>query len=114
MFFECSMFREESILFRAKQVLGIKGSSEPNLKRSFHSLITRYHPDTGGPHHEGQVRVIIEAYKVLKGEIKPWECNLLENDEIVSSLLPEGVLPFELGIKYEDWLKKRFYDFCRP
>ena len=108
------IFREESIIARAKQVLGIKKLSESNLNKSFHSLITKYHPDTGDSQREEQAGALIEAYKVLSGKIKPLECRLLENDELVSSLLPEGVGPVELGIKYEDCLKERFYDFCKP
>lgn len=108
------MFREESILARAKQVLGIKEFSESSLKKGFHSRITKYHPDTGDSKQEEQAKALIEAYKVLRGEIKPSECRLLEDDELVSSLLPEGVNPVNLGIWYEDWLKKRFYDFCKP
>lgn len=108
------MFRDESIIARAKQVLGVKEFSESNLKKNFRSLIAKYHPDTGNLQGEEQAEVLIEAYQVLKGGIKPLECKLLEDDELISSLLPEGVEPIKLGRKYEDWLKETFYDFCKP
>ncbi len=108
------MFRDESIIARAKQVLGIKKFSESNLKKSFRSLIYKYHPDKVNSQSNKQAEILIEGYKVLKGEIKPSDCKLLEDDELVSSLLPEGEEPVDLGIKYEDWVKDRFYDFVKP
>ena len=108
------MFRDESIIARAKQALKLKEFSESDLKKSFRSLIAKYHPDKGNSQSEEQAKILIEAYKVLKGEIKPSECKLLEDDRLVYSLLPEGVEPVKLGIKYEDWLKENFYDFCKP
>jgi hypothetical protein len=38
----------------------------------------------------------------------------MENNELVASFLPEDVKLVELGIKYEDWLNDRFYDFVKP
>ena len=112
------MFREESIKARAKQVLGIKDFSESDLKQAFNSLIRKYHPDTRNSECTGQTeeqaKLLIEAYKVLSGKTNPLECKLLENDELLSSLLPDGVRPVELGVKYEDWVIDRFYDFVKP
>lgn len=111
------MFRE-SIKARAKQVLGINDFSESDLKKRFNSLIREYHPDTSESQRNGQTeeqaKLVIEAYKVLSGKIDPIKCKLLENNELLSSLLPNGVRPVELGIKYEDWVKDRFYDFVKP
>lgn len=108
------MFREDSIIARAKQVLGVEDDPESNIKKNFFSLITKHHPDRHGSTYIDQTKLLIEAYKVLTGRLKPLDCKLLENDELVASLLPEGVKPVKLGVKYEDWIKHRFYDFVKP
>ena len=108
------MFREESILGRAKQILGVEGNSRSTIKKSFFSRITKYHPDKCGSSCTEQAKVLIEAYNVLTGRAKPLNCKLLENDKLVASLLPRGETPKKLGIRYEDWLKENFYDFVKP
>ena len=112
--FNYMMFREDSIIARAKQVLGVNDNSESSIRKNFFSRITKYHPDKCGSPYTEQSKVLIEAYKVLTGRVKPLDCKLLENDELVASLLPEGVKPVKLGVKYEDWLKDMFYDFVKP
>ena len=112
------MFRDDSIKARAKQVLRINDFSESDLKKAFNSLIRKYHPDTSksqcNEQTEEQAKLLIEAYKVLSGKINALECNLLEKDGLLLSLLPDGVRPVELGIKYEEWIKDRFFDFVKP
>lgn len=108
------MFREESIIARARQVLGVENDPETNIKQHFLSRIAKHHPDKHGPRYKERAEVLIEAYHVLTGRIKSSECKLLENDELVASLLPEGVKPVKLGIKYDEWVKDRFYDFVKP
>ena len=61
-----------------------------------------------------QTKALIEAYKVLSGRTKPLNCKLLEDDDLVASLLPKGVKPVKLGMRYEDWMKDRFYGFVKP
>jgi hypothetical protein len=112
--FEYVMFREESIIARARQVLGIANDREPKIKQHFLTRIAKYHPDKRGPRSKEHAEVLIEAYQVLTGRIKPSECPLLENDDLVASLLPAGVKPVKLGIKYDEWVKDRFYDFVKP
>ena len=112
--FDYVMFWEESILARARQVLEIANDREPKLKQHFRSRITKYHPDKQDPHSTERAQVLIEAYQVLTGQIKPSECTLLENDDLVAGLLPAGVKPVKLGIKYDEWVKDRFYDFVKP
>jgi hypothetical protein len=108
------MFKEETIIARAKQVLGIDGKQELDIKRSFYSRIKKYHPDMSGSHYTEQAKVLIEAYDILTGKVQPLNCKLLEDDRLVASLLPPGVKPVKLGVTYEDWLKKSFYDFVKP
>jgi hypothetical protein len=107
------MFREESIITRAKQLLGLEDNSESSVKKKFFSRIKKYHPDKCGSPCTEQAEVLIEAYNALTGKIKPLDCKLLEKDDLVASLLPEGVKLVKLGVKYEDWLKERFYDFVK-
>jgi len=108
------MFREDSIIARAKQVLGVEDNLESSIKKNFRSRITKYHPDKNDSRYTEQTKVLIEAYEVLTGRIKPLNCKLLEDDGLVAFLLPKGVKPVKLGIKYEDWLKENFYDFVKP
>ena len=108
------MFWEESIIARARQVLGIETDRETNIKQHFLSRIAKYHPDKCGPRYKEHTEVLIEAYHVLTGRIKPSACSLLDNNDLVADLLPDGVKPVKLGIKYDVWLKDRFYDFVKP
>ena len=108
------MFREDSVIARARQVLGVGNEQEMNIKRNFFSRIRQFHPDTHGSLYVEQTQLLIEAYNVLTGKIKTSACSLLEKDELVASLLPEGVKPVKLGIKYEDWIKDKYYDFVKP
>lgn len=108
------MFREDSIIARAKQVLGVEDDLESNVKRNFISRINKYHPDRHGSTYMDQTKVLIEAYKVLSGRIKPLDCKLLEDDDLVASLLPKEAKPIKLGIKYKEWVKDKFYDFVKP
>ena len=108
------IFRDESIIARAKQVLVVEDNSGSGAKKNFFSRITKYHPDMHGLSRTEQAKVMIEAYKILTGRIKPSDCKLLENDDLAASLLPEGVKTIKLEAKYEDWLKDIFYDFVKP
>lgn len=108
------MFWKESIIARARQVLGVENDRETNIKQHFLTRITKYHPDKRGPRSKERAEVLIEAYHVLTGRIKPSECTLLENDDLVADLLPDRVKPVKLGVKYDEWVKDRFYDFVKP
>jgi preprotein translocase subunit Sec63 len=108
------VFREESIRARASQILGVEGGSKSLIKKKFCLLIAKYHPDKCGPPCTEQAKVLIEAYDILMGKAAPLDCKLLENDELVSSLLSKGDSPVKLGVKYDDWLKENFYDFLKP
>lgn len=107
-------FWDESVKARALQVLGVTNCSESNLKRCFKALIAKYHPDSGTSQHEDQAKVLIEAYQVLRGKIKPSECQFLDNDKLLYPLLPDGVNLIKLGIKYEDWVRNTFFGFVQP
>jgi len=106
------MLRKASIIARAKQTLGAEGNSGSTIKRNF-SHMAKYHPDKRSPHIE-QAKVLIEAYKLLTGRVKPLDCKLLERDDLVASPLPKGIKPVKLGVRHEDWFKETFYDFIKP
>ena len=108
------IFREESILARAKQILRVEDDSRSILRKNFFSRIAKYHPDKCGPPCTERAKVLIEAYDVLTGRVKPLDCKLLERDELVASLLSKVEIPVKLGVRYEDWLKENFYDFVKP
>jgi hypothetical protein len=108
------MFREESIRARANQILRVEKASKSLIKKHFTSLIAKYHPDKCGSPCIEKAKVLIEAYDVLMGKVAPLNCKLLENDDLVASLLPKGVIPVKLGVRYEDWLIENFYDFVKP
>lgn len=108
------IFREDSIIARAKQVLWVEDDLESSVKKKFFSRIFKYHPDKQGSLYTEQEKVLIEAYEVLTGKVKPFDCKLLEDNDLVASLLPKGEKPVKLGIKYEDWLKENFYEFVKP
>ncbi|MFH0896878.1 MAG: J domain-containing protein [Candidatus Bathyarchaeota archaeon] len=107
------MFREDSIIARAKQVLNVEDYIESNVKKNFYSRIAKYHPDKHGSDTTEQAKVLIEAYDVLTSRAKPLECKLLEDDDLVASLLPKDMKPVKLGVRYEDWLKQNFYEFVK-
>jgi hypothetical protein len=52
------MFRKDSILARARQVLGVEKGLETNIKQNFLSRITKYHPDLHGPSFKAQTEVL--------------------------------------------------------
>ena len=107
------MFRAESVIARAKQILGMTGNSRLTIRKNFFSLITKHHPHKCGSPCTERAKVLIEVYHVLTGRVRPVDCKLLENDKLIASLLPKGKTPVKLGVRYEDWLKENFYNFVK-
>lgn len=108
------IFWEDSIIARARQVLSVENEQEMTIKSHFFILLRRFHPDMHGSHYREQTQLLIEAYNVLTGKSIPSDSLSLENDDLVISLLPKTVTPVKLGIKYEDWIKAKYYDFVKP
>lgn len=69
------MFREESIIARAKQILGVEDDSRSIIKKNFFSRIAKYHPDIHGSRYTEQTKVLIEAYNILTGRVILWTAN---------------------------------------
>ncbi|MGB9659975.1 MAG: DnaJ domain-containing protein [Nitrososphaerales archaeon] len=109
-------FKEDSIKRRAEQILGVDSdASEDEIKRAYRRLILRYHPDRNPKNHNSmkKMQLIAQAYDLLlKGIVydDPKQYELLEDEELIRSILPKGVEPEPLGESYKDWHRKRFYE----
>ncbi|MCP8323784.1 MAG: DnaJ domain-containing protein [Candidatus Methylarchaceae archaeon HK02M2] len=110
-------FKEDSIRIRAEQILGLDSyAKEEDIKNAYRKLTLRYHPDRDSKDHSlmRKMQLIVQAHDLLlKGmvyddNLRQYE--LLEDDELVRSLLPEGEEPEPLGISYKDWHRKQFYE----
>ena len=109
-------FKEDSIKIRAKQILGLDSyPSKEEIKMAYRRLVLKYHPDRNLDDHSlvRKMQLLVQAHDLLiegiiyNEKIKHYE--LLEDDELVKSLLPKGVELEPLGISYKDWHRKRFY-----
>jgi len=110
-------FREDSIRRRAEQILSVDSdSSEVEIKKAYRRLILKYHPDRNPKDHDSmkKMQLIAQAHDLLlrgivyDDDLKRYE--LLEDDELVKSILPKGVEPEPLGESYRDWHRKQFYE----
>jgi len=110
-------FKEDSIRIRAEQILGLDSyANEEEIKSAYRRLTLRYHPDRDPKDHSlmRKMQLIVQAHDLLlKGmvydeNLKQYE--LLEDDELVRSILPKGDEPEPLGISYKDWHRKQFYE----
>jgi curved DNA-binding protein CbpA len=75
------------------KVLGVKlDASESEIKKSYHKLVKKYHPDIN-PHSKKEILIdIIKAYEILKNN--NWRFNELKSKSI------------DLNSLYKDFLKK--------
>ncbi len=110
-------FKEESIRIRAEQILGLDSdASDEEIKRAYRRIALKYHPDRDLKDHSltRKMQLIVQAYDLLlkgmvyDGNLKYYK--LLEDDELVRSVLPKGVEPEPLGESYKDWHRKQFYE----
>jgi hypothetical protein len=60
------IFREESIIARAKQILEVEGDSGSIIKKNFFSRIAKYHPDKCGPPCTEQAKLGVRYEDWLK------------------------------------------------
>ncbi|MGQ9468368.1 MAG: DnaJ domain-containing protein [Nitrososphaerales archaeon] len=110
-------FKEDSIRKRAEQILGVDSdASEEKINKAYRRLILKYHPDRNPKDHDSikKMQLIAQAYDLLlrgmvyDDNLKRYE--LLEDDELVRSILPKGVELEPLGESYRDWHRKHFYE----
>lgn len=109
-------FKEDSIKRRAEQILGVDSeASEDEIKRAYRRLVLKYHPDRNPEDHNSMKRMqlITQAYDLLLKGIDyddPKQYELLEDEELIRSILPKGIEPEPLGESYKDWHRKQFYE----
>jgi hypothetical protein len=59
------------------------------------------------------MQLITQAYDLLLKGIDyddPKQYELLEDEELIRSILPKGIEPEPLGESYKDWHRKQFYE----
>lgn len=108
------MFREDSLKKRALQVLRLKpGATRSEIKKSFWKLALRHHPDRTeeGSAGDRRMKLLVQAYELLaeNTHVDPSKYRLLEDDELILSILPKGTGIEPLRPTYEEWHKKHFY-----
>ncbi len=113
--------KEDSLKERALQILNLRYPIESDIKSSYKKRIFEYHPDRhpklrGNASEmrecEKKVMVVNQAYELLLDVLNSVKIDvakycLLEDTELVKSLLPENVKPASLGkTEQELWIEK--------
>ena len=103
--------REDSLKERALQILNLKYGIESDIKSSYKRRIMLYHPDRHPEakgnsdillEYENIIKVINQSYELLLDVLQGIQINiskysLLEDTDLVQSILPENVKPLPLG-----------------
>jgi curved DNA-binding protein CbpA len=108
------LFREDSLKKRAFQVLRLEPKANiSEIKKQFWKLSLKYHPDRikVKPAANSRMQLIVQAYELLTKEtyIDPSKYRLLEDDQLILTVLPKGTRIEALRPTYEEWHKKQFY-----
>lgn len=108
--------KEDSLKERALQILNLRYPIESDIKRSYKKRIFEYHPDRhpklrGNASEmrecEKKVMVVNQLDLLNSGKIDVAKYCLLEDTELVQSLLPENVKPASLEkTEQELWIEK--------
>jgi hypothetical protein len=113
--------KEDSLKERALQILNLKYPLESDIKSSYRNRIFEYHPDRhpetiDNPiklgEYETKIKVINQSYELLLdvlggAQIDQSKYCLLEDTDMVQSLLPENVKPVPLGkTEQELWMER--------
>ena len=113
---------EESLKERALQILNLRYLVEPDMKGSYRRRIFEYHPDKhpeakDNPDRleelQNRIKVINQSYEllldVLHGvQIDLSKYSLLEDTDLVQSVLPQNVKPVPLGKTELEFRKEKF------
>lgn len=104
------MSREESLKMRAKQILNLRYPIKQDIENAYRTRANTYHPDKP----KGSTRkmqLLNQAYDILLDENPNLDkYKLLEDTELVQSLLPAGIKPTPLGKTYIEFWKERYSD----
>jgi len=108
------LFREDSLKRRAFQVLQLKPEANiSEIKKQFWKLSLKYHPDRTKkkPAANRKMQLIIQAYELLTKDtyIDSSKYKLLEDDELILTVLLKGTRIEPMHPTYEEWHKKQFY-----
>jgi curved DNA-binding protein CbpA len=107
------LFREDSLKKRAFQVLRLEPKANVSeIKKQFRKLSLKYHPDrTKASAANRKMQLIVQAYELLtkKTYIDPSKYKILEDDQLIFTVLPKGTKIEPLRPTYEEWNKKQFY-----
>jgi len=112
--------REDSLKDRALQILNLKYIIESDIKSSYRRRILEYHPDRHPEvkgksellEYENKIKVTNQSYDLLLDVLHGIKINiskysLLEDTDLVQSILPETVKPIPLGkTEMELWIEK--------
>lgn len=112
--------REAEIRERAMAILGVSSVYDTDgARRNFLRQIRLVHPDR--PHADGNgvpgfsngdvARLLIQAYGAFVGRNCP--TTMIENDELVGTLLDGRITPMSETTSREQWSANRFYDQFR-
>jgi hypothetical protein len=107
------LFREDSLKRRAFQVLQLEPEADiSEIKKQFWKLSLKYHPDrTTASAANRRMQLIVQAYELLTKDryMDSSKYKLLEDDQLILTVLPKGVKIEPLRPTYEEWHKKQFY-----
>ena len=82
------------------------------IKKQFWKLSLKYHPDrTTASAANRRMQLIVQAYELLTKDryMDSSKYKLLEDDQLILTVLPKGVKIEPLRPTYEEWCKKQFY-----
>ena len=116
--------REDSLKERALQILNLKYGIESDVKSSYKRRIMEYHPDRHPEakgnldkllEYENIIKVINQSYELLLDVLQGIQINiskysLLEDTDLVQSILPENVKPVPLGKTALELWKENYGD----
>ncbi len=103
--------REEALLERARQVLGVPpGTDEDRIRYAYYRRMFEAHPDRhpDNPLAHEMTALINEAFALLTG--KRNDALLLMQDALVSTITQAVATEMEGLLSYEEWVKQHFYD----
>ena len=114
------MTREDSFKLRALQVLNLRYIIESDIKGSYKRRILELHPDRHPEskgdsnkllEYENKLKAVNQSYDLLMDviqgiQIKTGKFSLLEDTDLIQSILPESVKPTPLGkTSLELWIE---------